>query len=317
MNFATLDLNLLRVLDAILHEGSTVKAGNRLGLSQSAVSNALNRLRHSLEDELFFRQGNTLIPTDYAASVKDDLRGYLSELEVLLARSDFEPSTARGVFRISGGDYFSEMLIPRLSALLAETAPKVLLQQVAWEPVDHLRMLENEEADLGLGPLLTNVDELPPWIMCQHLFDSSFVGIAAKQNPLVSDIPDYGELSIDRYFAASHVMFSVSGEIESFEDGVIKRLGKKRHIALTVPTFHAVLRAISESPYLAIVPVSLASRVAEQYGLRMFSLPFHLDGIPVFATWHQRSDRTPLANWLRDQAFGIVEPLGDESSYRP
>ena len=101
MNFATFDLNLLRVLDAILHEGSTVKAGEKLGLSQSAVSNALNRLRHSLEDDLFVRQGNRLIPTDYAASVKDGLRGYLSELETLLVRSDFEPSSAQGIFRIS------------------------------------------------------------------------------------------------------------------------------------------------------------------------------------------------------------------------
>ena len=311
MNFATLDLNLLRVLDTILHEGSTVRAGERLNLSQSAVSNALNRLRHSLEDDLFVRQGNQLTPTDYAASIKDKLREHLSELEALLVRSDFEPSSASGVFKISAGDYFSEMLVPRLSAFLAERAPSLMLQQVVWEPDGHLALLEKEEADLGLGPLLTKPDKLQPWITCQHLFDSSFVGIAAQHNPLVSDIPDRGKLPMERYFAASHVLFSVSGEIENFEDGVIRRLGKKRKIALTVPSFHAVLRSVSESPYLAIVPVSLANSVHKQHGLKVFSLPFELDKIPIFATWHKRSDKTPSAIWLREQVFNFVIPLGD------
>ena len=201
--------------------------------------------------------------------------------------------------------------MPRLSSLLTEKAPKLLLQQVAWEPDIHLKLLENEEADLGLGPLLTNPDQLPPWITHQHLFDSSFVGIASRQNPFVSDIPDHGVLPLESYFAASHVLFSVSGEIESFEDGVIKRLGKNRQIALTVPSFHAVFRAVSTSSYLAILPTSLANSVSRQYDLKIFSLPFDLGKIPVFATWHKRSDKTPLANWLREQVFSIVRPLGD------
>lgn len=95
MNFATLDLNLLRVLDAILRDGSTVKAGERLGISQSAVLNALNRLRHALDDDLFVRQGNRLVATEYTASIKDELREELEKLETLLMRSDFDPADIR------------------------------------------------------------------------------------------------------------------------------------------------------------------------------------------------------------------------------
>ena len=311
MNFATLDLNLLRVLDAVLHEGSTVKAGASLGLSQSAVSNALNRLRHSLEDDLLFRQGNQLIPTDFAAAIKDDLRAQLSEMEVMLMRDEFDPLMAKGTFRISAGDYFSETLIPRLTALLAHDAPNLLLQQVAWEPYGTLQMLEGGEADLGLGPLLTKLEDLSPWIKCRHLFDSSFVGIASRDNPIVADLPDGAQLPLDDYFAASHVLFSVSGKIESFEDDVIKHLGRSRRIGLTVPSFHGVFRAVRESPYLGIVPVSLTGMVARQYGLRTFALPFGLGKISIYGTWHKRSDNAPLARWVRERIFDIVIPLGD------
>lgn len=107
MNFATFDLNLLRVLDAILRDGSTTKAGERLGLSQSAVSNALNRLRHSLDDPLFIRRGNQLIPTDFAAKIADQLREELNRIESLLTPEDsFDPVTAKGRFLISASDFF-------------------------------------------------------------------------------------------------------------------------------------------------------------------------------------------------------------------
>lgn len=107
VNFVTFDLNLLRVLDALLREGSTVKAGNRLGMSQPAVSSALSRLRHSLGDELFLRQGQGILPTDYARSLATPLREQLDRLEALLTGpGGFDPATAELIFRIAGSDFF-------------------------------------------------------------------------------------------------------------------------------------------------------------------------------------------------------------------
>ena len=115
MNFATFDLNLMRVLDALLHEGSTVRAGEKLHLSQSAVSGALSRLRHALDDDLFVRRGNRLVPTDYAAALALPLREELERLENLLSRPKrFDPARAQEVFRISGSDFFAEILMPAL-----------------------------------------------------------------------------------------------------------------------------------------------------------------------------------------------------------
>ncbi len=116
MNMAKFDLNLLRVLDALLHEGSTVRAGARIGLSQPAVSAALGRLRHALGDELFLRHGQGLEPTDYARSLEIPLRKALDGLEALLSGPDnFDPATATLTFKLSGSDFFAEMLMPVLA----------------------------------------------------------------------------------------------------------------------------------------------------------------------------------------------------------
>ena len=123
MNIASFDLNLLTVLDALLREGSTVRAGERIGLSQPAVSAALGRLRHALGDELFVRRGQGLEPTDYARSLVVPVREVLDAVVGVLAGSRFEPGTSDAVFRLSGSDFFAEMLMPALAERLSREAP--------------------------------------------------------------------------------------------------------------------------------------------------------------------------------------------------
>ncbi len=153
MNFATFDLNLLRVLDALFREGSTVKASARLGLSQPAVSSSLSRLRHALDDPLFVRQGNRLVPTDFAENLRHGVQDELNRIELLLSKADaFDPEKAEGHFKISGSDFFAELLMPNLGDLLTRTAPKLRAQLVDLVPDDYLASLERYDADLALIP---------------------------------------------------------------------------------------------------------------------------------------------------------------------
>ena len=108
MNFAALDLNLLRVFDAMTIELNTTRTGERVGLSQPAVSSALGRLRHIVGDELFVREGNRMVPTQRALAMREPIREALRQMEdALAAVARFEPATATQTFRISGSDYFS------------------------------------------------------------------------------------------------------------------------------------------------------------------------------------------------------------------
>jgi DNA-binding transcriptional LysR family regulator len=126
MNFAAFDLNLLRVFDALLQERSATRAGERVGLSQPAVSAALSRLRHALGDELFVRQGNEMVPTPRALALAEPLHDALARLEQMLTASpQFDPCAAMRDFRLLGADFFAMLLMPRLSQQVAAAAPGI------------------------------------------------------------------------------------------------------------------------------------------------------------------------------------------------
>ncbi|WP_170481836.1 LysR family transcriptional regulator [Ruegeria arenilitoris] len=309
MNFATLDLNLLRILDAILREGSTTKAGERLGLSQSAVSNALNRLRHSLDDTLFVRHGNQLVPTDFAASIKDGLREELNRLEGLLTPpNDFDPLQAQGNFKISASDFFAELLMPALGDHLSHNAPGITAQLVDLVPYNYVKSLDRYQADVALIP----DTDLPEWINREPLFHSSFSVIGRATNPALSSFVSGGEMSLETFCDLSHVLFSPEGKMSAMGDAALAKVGRKRQVAMTLPVFSGVCRTVSESDLIALVPTQLAQKVSIGFDLKHFTPPFEIAPALVIAIWHKRSDENPMAKWMRQQVFQLMKLL-DES----
>lgn len=306
MNFATFDLNLLRVLDALFREGSTVRAGERLGLSQSAVSGALSRLRHALDDPLFIRQGNRLVPTDFAARVRDSLHEELDRLQVLLAPPGaFDPATAEGTFKIAASDFFAELLMPRLGDLLNRTAPRLKAQLVDLVPYDYLQSLEKYQADLALIP----DTDLPDWMRREPLFRSPFVTIARRGNPGVQGLENDTVMPYETFCGLSHVLFSPEGNLRAMGDAALARVGRSRQVSMTVPVFSGVLRAVAESDLIALVPEQLARDVADTFGLRIFRPPMDIAPALIVGIWHRRADAAPLAAWMRQQVFDLLKPL--------
>ena len=306
MNFATLDLNLLRVLDALFSEGSTVKAAGRLAMSQSAVSGALARLRHALGDQLFIRQGNRLVTTDYAAGIEAALREELERLEALLAPpAIFDPQTAKGTFRIAASDFFAELLMPPLGDLLQKSAPNIKAQLVDLVPSDYLASLERRNADIALIPELA----LPEWVNRKSLFNSPFHVIARAGNPGIAGLKDGMQIPMDVFCALHHVLFSPKGNLAAMGDAALHRVGKSRKVAMTVPVFSGVCRVVSESDLIALVPAQLASKVAKTFGLRVFEPPMKINPALIIGIWHKRSDNNPIAAWMRSQVFSLMTAL--------
>ena len=306
MNFAIFDLNLLRVLDAIFREGSTVKAAARLGLSQSAVSGSLARLRHALGDPLFIRQGNRLVATDYAAGLRDPVRQELERIETMLSPpARFDPETAEGTFRIAASDFFAEMLMPPLAELLHQKAPGILAQLVELYPQDHVASLERRNADVALIPETA----LPDWVNREELFRSPFHVIARRGNPGIEGLEPGQVMPFDVFCTLHHVLFSPEGNSSAMGDAALSRVGRTRRVAVTVPVFSGVCRAVRESNLIALVPAQLAADVAETFDLQVFEPPILIDPPLIVGIWHKRSDNTPLAKWMRDQAFRLLRRL--------
>ncbi|MDX1781476.1 MAG: LysR family transcriptional regulator [Thalassovita sp.] len=306
MNFATFDLNLLRVLDALFREGSTVKAGERLGLSQSAVSGALSRLRHALNDPLFVRHGNRLVTTQYAETLRDGLRAELERIEDLLAPPGaFDPAAAKGSFKIAASDFMAELLMPPLGDLLNRTAPGIRSQLIDLVPHAYVDSLERYGADLALLP----DTDLPEWANYEPLFQSPYVVIARTENPGITGIAQDTAMPMDIFCALSHVLFSPEGKFSAMGDEALARVGRSRQVAMTVPVFSGVCRAVSGSDLIALVPEQLARQLAPGFGLRVFRPPMPIEPAQIIGVWHKRTDRAPMAKWMRQQVFDLLRPL--------
>lgn len=307
-NFRTFDLNLLRVLDALLREGSTIGAGRRLGLSQPAVSAALGRLRHALGDPLFVRQGQGLVPTRYATGLEGALRAALDELESALSGpAQFDPAHAQIDFRISGTDFFATMLMPELAAHVRATAPGLRLQLVDLVPDHYIAALEQQNVDLALLP----ERDFPAWIAHRSLFRAEFCVIARKDHPAIAAEalgPD-DTFPMDLFCTLGHVLCSPDGRLHGLGDDALAQAGRSRRVVMSVPVFEGVLQVVAASDLIALFPSRLAARRGPDAGIIRYAPPMHIPPPRLSMIWHRRQSGDPAHAWLRGLVTDILAPL--------
>lgn len=311
-NLRTFDLNLLRVLDALLQDCSTVKAGERLGLSQPAVSAALGRLRAALGDELFFRRGRALEPTHYALSLKDPLGQTLDRLEALIHGPDaFDPATSDSGFRVSGSDFFAELLMPRLAERLQMLAPRMRVHLVDLVPDSYVDTLDRYEVDLAIVPATS----LPDWVESRPVFRSGFSVIARKDHPRLGreGLSDGDVIPIDLFCDLGHVLFSPEGNSRAMGDAALAKVGRERRVVMTMPIFSGVYRAVAGSDLIALLPTALAHHVARAAGLRIFRAPMAVPTAQLCMIWHRRYSASAGHAWLRDQIAEVLAPLDEDT----
>ena len=312
MNLANFDLNLLKVLDALIETRSTTRAADRIGLSQPAVSSALKRLRAALDDPILVRAGPKMIPTDYALSLAAPLRRVLEQTEVLIAGAPtFDPASAKDIFRISGSDFFSEMLIPPLSDYLATAAPNIRLQHVDLVPDSYPQTLESREVDLALFPRT----EGPSWMESAPLFRNGFVLIARRDHPVLKARQ---AVDLDTFCALSHILFSPEGNLRIMGDIALEKIGRARRVAMTLPVMYGVCSAVAETDHVARVSYPLAHKLQGKLPIGIFPPPAEL-ALPepeLVMAWHRRFTAAPAHRWLRDCVARLMAPL-DKSVLPP
>ncbi len=308
MNLNGFDLNLLRVLDALLQEGSTVKAGARISLSQPAVSAALARLRHALGDALFVRRGQGLEATDFARSLAVPLSEALEGIGPLLSGAGaFDPSIANDVFRLSGSDSFSHMLMPQLAERISRLAPNIRVQMVDLVPDRQFDAMEHFKVDIALQPSAP----VPDWADGRRVMSCAFKLIARRDHPRLRhiDVEPRAMIPVDLYCDLGHVLFSNIGQPQGAGDQVLEQIGRERRVVMTLPFFYGIFSAVAESDLVALVPEQMTDRLASPLGLDVYEAPVPIPPIDLSMIWNRRSSANPAHRWLRDQIAEILAPI--------
>jgi len=215
MNLLNVDLNLLKVLHALIEERNVTRAGERIGRSQPAMSNALNRLRAMFDDPLLVRGSGGLQLTARAEALKEPLAAILESIEgCLITDAEFEPATAHGLYRIAAPDYISLPVMSKLTAHVASKAPNMDLHVITEDRDLALEALDRNRADIALG----NFNETKNSIRREHLFDEDFVCLLRKGHPALK-----GKLSAEVLLSYPHLLVSASGSRTGIFDDILER----------------------------------------------------------------------------------------------
>jgi DNA-binding transcriptional LysR family regulator len=316
MNFAGVDLNLLRVFDAMMLERSTVRTGTRIGLSQPAVSAALGRLRQVVGDDLFVREGNRMVPTARALELETPVRAALRQLESTLGEAaGFDPAASSRTFVILGSDYFSTLLMPELAARIAPEAPRVKLQMLAWPTADLVRRLEDGVVDLAVDRDIGT----PHWIAHRRLYRSFVQCVARRGHPMLArhGIAPGSRIPPEIFCGIPQVLMSMDGSTTGTIDPVLAKHGLARDVVMTVPHFHAVALAAAAGDLVGSLPVHFARHAAEVLGLDLYLPPYDPPLIDICLYWHRRLDRDPANCWLREHIARTLDLPSREPGQPP
>ena len=294
------DLNLLPALDALLAEGSVAGAARRLGLSASAMSRALARLRAATGDPLLVRAGRGMVPSPRATDLRNRVHELTQDVHAVLrpAAETLDLSQLKRTFIIRSNEGFVEIVAGRLIAAVTAIAPKVRLQ-FAPKPDKDVRALREGTVDLEIGVL----GKSGPEVRLQTLFRDHFVGAVRDGHPLLKK----GKITPARYTGFGHVVASRrgAGAVDGPVDQALGALGLTRTVVAVVPNFRAALAVASVSDLVALVTNSFFCATQGHQSkssaalVRSFPLPVHTDAITVSQMWHPRFDADPAHRWLR------------------
>ncbi|HVZ71079.1 MAG TPA: LysR family transcriptional regulator [Polyangia bacterium] len=300
VKLAAVDLNLLVALKALLNERHVTRAARQLGLSQSATSHALSRLRDLYGDPLLVRSGRVLELTPRAVALLPQLERGLGELQASLSGQEgFEPRRARLPFRVGAADFPQALLSGPLLSLLHAEAPGVALQLTSYP--DLREQLEAGAIDVAI----TVKTRALKMFVEQPLFSDGFVCLLRKGHPALRQ----GRFNLQRYLALEHLLVAPGGTAGNFVDTELSRRGLTRRVALQISSFLVAPQLVAESDLITTGPELLLRRVSATHPVVLLKAPLRLPRFELVLVWHARRDHDPAHVWMRDVVVRAARAL--------
>jgi DNA-binding transcriptional LysR family regulator len=299
---AALDLNLLVVFDAIMRDRSVTRAGQRLGLSQPAMSHALTRLRHMLKDELFVRSPNGMMPTPRAEELATPIRIALDGLQQSLEPMQFDPSKATATFRIAVDNYAAIVLVAPIAAHVARIAPGVRLDFRPSGTLDVLEQLDRSELHLAMGPSTVQGERFSR----RRLLQDQFVVVHRKGHPAAKA----REFSTEKLATLPQLEISSAQFGPDFAETVPGRSKPGLKPAMRAP-FLSAAQILATSDLVSVLPLNVAKSMTRSHHLVFGRLSRSPKPIEAAMIWLRRLDNQPAHAWLRDVIGRVTSGLRD------
>jgi DNA-binding transcriptional LysR family regulator len=286
-----LDLTLLLVFLGLLRYRKALDVAHELGLTQSAISQALKRLREIFGDDLFLRRPHGMEPTATALALETPIAHAVETLRGALgvART-FDPMTATGIVRLAAMHTEQAVLVPSLAARLRETAPGLDLSVIPRGRSEAMEALQDGEVDVALGFFR----DIPNTCRSEVLYSDNYL-VAGIPEVLPSGTP----LDLDTYCTMNHILTSPSAQLSGVVDLHLEKLGRERRVVLGLPAFLPALAAAAASGAFVTLPARVAQAFAGCFGLTTQKQPLKLPSFPVLVVWHRRNDSDPKTQWIK------------------
>ena len=301
MNINSIDLNLFLVFQAIYATRSVTLAGDRLGMTQSAVSNALKRMRERFNDALFVRSADGMVPTPVAERLIAPIEEGIACLVQAVDRGrTFEPDASSRTFRIAVNDIGQLVMMPELLSVARSVAPGVRFETVDVSMADARQRMLHGQIDIALG----SWEPMGPSFYQQRLFDETFVVLMSKGSPLGTR----ESIELDDYLAAEHIAYRPQGTTDSQLQQTLDRAGAldRRRVVLTAAHSLGLSSIVAASGLLLTAPARLAkAMVTSRTDLHAVNAPFEVMPFEIRQQWHERFHQDSGNRWLRELIFGL------------
>ncbi|MGC0882412.1 LysR substrate-binding domain-containing protein [Pantoea agglomerans] len=297
------DLNLLPVLLVMMEERNVTRAAERLGITQPALSNALNRLRETLNDPLFIRERYGMRPTPKAEQLAQVVGAALSSIDkVILGQQDFDPLNATRLFTLAPNSYVEFIMMPAIVARLRSCAPGIRLRLIPFgNDVTETGVISGN-TDMVLGRIV----EPPDNLVVQHLMNEGLACVIRADHPLVGE-----NLSAEQYEQLKHVNVLPPGRMRAGLYQALEQRGLRRQVAVSVTHFLAVPEMIAVTDYCATLPRLICQHLSRDQRLRIVPAPVDLGTFPVEMGWHARYRDDPAHRWFRTLITETAQSLSD------
>ena len=296
------DINLLVAFKALMRERSVSRAAEKMFITQSAMSHVLHRLRQQLDDPVLVKTSHGMQPTERALALIEPVEKVLHEIGRLIQhQTSFDPATSMRRFVLAATDYMEFLLLPSLINQIIPMAPGVDIHVQRTASEFPIESLENNTVDMVLG---FEVMLSPPVQFHRHkLFYDRMACLVRKDHPLATD----GELSMDQYLAANHMLISRTGSNEGLIDDWLAQRKLERRVGLIVSHFLSAPLIVAQTDYVLSLPLRIGQKFASFAPLKVLPLPFELPAFNLVMIWHPLRDKEPGRLWLRERITDVCQ----------